>query len=171
MTRHQVDHLTNRLGLDVLSWNINDIMDGTMGSKTNCQDFVKQLTATQIFLLQETKGEVKIPGYTCYNKLRKDSRSGGLCIGIHRQISHLVRIVSTTKYDDIMAVRLNGKLLEENHDIILVNVYDSPENSSYKATKIKRAYIDQLSIFYETFWLASGTGHHASSWGLQCQNR
>ena len=84
MTRHQVDHLTNRLGLDVLSWNINDIMDGTMGSKTTCEDFVKQLTATQIFLLQETKGEVKIPGYTCYNKLRKDSRSGGLCIGIHR---------------------------------------------------------------------------------------
>ena len=137
MFKNQVNHPMNTSGLDVLSWNINDVMDGTLGAKTASADFVKQLSASQIFLLQETKGDVKIPGYTCYNKLRKDSRSGGLCIGIRREISHLVKPISTTKYDDIMAVRLKGKLLEENRDLILVNVYDSPENSSYKSKKIK----------------------------------
>ena len=37
-----------------------------------------------------------------------------------------------------MAVRISGKLTEGiNRDIILVNVYDSPENSSYKLKQIK----------------------------------
>ena len=37
MIEHQDDHLSNRLGLDVLSWNINDIIDGALGSKATCE--------------------------------------------------------------------------------------------------------------------------------------
>ena len=107
------------LGVDVISWNVNDMTDRILGKKSDCNEFVKNLLASQIFLLQETKGDVKIPGYTCYNKLRNSSRSGGLCIGIRREISHLVKNLSTTGYDDIMAVRISGKLIEENRDIIL----------------------------------------------------
>ena len=50
-----------------------------------------------------------------------------------------------------MAVRISGKLIEENRDIILVNVYDSPENSSYKVKQIKsgtyRPTMDSLREF------------------------
>lgn len=139
------------LGVDVISWNVNDMTDRILGKKSDCNEFINNLLASQIFLLQETKGGVKIPGYTCYNKLRSSSRSGGLCIGIRREISHLVKNLNTTGYDDIMAVRISGKLIEEKRDIILVNVYDSPENSSYKIKQIKsgtyRPTMDSLREF------------------------
>ena len=117
-------------GINLLSWNINDVTDKILGLKTRTQEFIMQLDGQQIFCLQETKAEVKIPDYVCRNQLRPDSRSGGLCIGVHRNIAHLVESVDTRKFPDIMAVRILKEATDQNKDIILVNIYDSPEASS-----------------------------------------
>ena len=93
-------------GIDLLSWNIHDVQDSILGLKTSNQQFLMQLQGQRIFCLQETKAEIKIPDYKCWNKLRSDSRSGGLCIGVHREIEHLVEPVDTSQFSDIMAVRI-----------------------------------------------------------------
>ena len=68
--------------LTTLSWNINDSRSKIQGEKSDNKDFVNILAQHDVFCLQETKGDIKIPNFRCYNKLRKGSRSGGLCIGI-----------------------------------------------------------------------------------------
>ena len=146
-------------GINLLSWNINDVTDKILGLKTRTQEFIMQLDGQQIFCLQETKAEVKIPDYVCRNQLRPDSRSGGLCIGVHRNIAHLVESVDTSKFPDIMAVRIAKEATDQSKDLILVNIYDSPEASSYKAKKRKqgdiRVTLDDLSCFLSSF--ACGT--------------
>ena len=121
--------------ISILSWNIHDVKDSVTGSKTQDQDFLNIIQSSDIFCLQETKGEVKIPGYRCHNKLRKDSRSGGLCIGIKREIESHTKLVNTTKFDDMMALTISKELTNTANDIAVINVYDSPEQSSYKAKK------------------------------------
>ena len=130
-------------GVDLLSWNINDVKDSVLGRKTIHPQFVEQLHDQRIFCFQETKAEIKIPNYKCYNKLRSDSRSGGLCIGVHREYDHLVEPVDTSQFSDLMAVRLCKEFLDGNEAVILVNVYDSPENSSYKARKRKQGHLKE----------------------------
>ena len=141
----------------MICWNINDIKDKVLGFKTANQDFLAQLKNQKIFCLQETKEEVQIPSFKCYNKLRVDSRSGGLCIGVVRELNHLVQLVDTSQYNDIMAVRLSARILGE--EVILVNVYDSPENSSYKTRRRKQGHLkdtlEELSCFLSN--LACGT--------------
>ena len=140
-------------GLGLLSWNINDNSDSILGSKTDTEEFLRHLDGQQIFCLQETKSEIKIPDYRCYNKLRSDSRSGGLCIGILREYQHLVEDIDTSHYPDIMAVRLSGDLLS-GEDVVLVNVYDSQEHSSYKMKKSRQGQpletLVSLSCFLST---------------------
>ena len=141
--------LTKEMGIDLLSWNINDVKDKVLGLKTSNQEFLAHLKEQQIFCLQETKEEVKIPLYKCYNKLRADSRSGGLCIGVPRNIEHLVQPVDTSQYNDIMAIRLSAGILGD--EVILVNVYDSPENSSYKIRRRRQGHfkntLEELACF------------------------
>jgi len=94
-----------------------------------------------------------MPDYKCFNKLRGDSRSGGLCIGIHREYQHLVKLIETNRYPDIMAVRLSGELVS-GEEVVLVNVYDSQEHSSYKQKKSKEGQpietLVNLSCFLST---------------------
>ena len=106
--------------LNILSWNINHNMMKNMGPKTDIPEFRSTLTTAKIFCLQETKGEVKI------------ADSGGLCIGIHRSIADNVRKQHQTGSLDIQALTLHGRLFNMKKDILLINVYNSPENSSYK---------------------------------------
>ena len=138
-------------GIGLLSWNINDISDKILGPKTSTQQFLAQLNGQQVFCLQETKAEVKIPGFECRNKLRPDSRSGGLCIGVHRKIAHLVEPVDTGGFPDIMAVKISGEIMQGGEDVILVNAYDSPPDSSYKTKRRKkglmRVTLEDLSSF------------------------
>ena len=148
---------TKEKGIDLLSWNINDIRDKVLGPKTANQEFLAQLKDQQIFCLQETKEEVKIPLFKCYNKLRADSRSGGLCIGVPRNIDHLVQLIDTRQYNDIMAIRLSAGILGD--EVILVNVYDSPENSSYKIRRRRQGHfkdtLEELACFLSS--LTCGT--------------
>ena len=118
--------------LDILSWNICDAKDKVLGAKTSLQEFQSQLKDKPIFCLQETKNEIKIADYECWNKLRSDSRSGGLCIGVRKEMLDFVKIINTDEYDDIMAVTISGDLFNRQDEVVLVNIYDSPENSSYK---------------------------------------
>ena len=112
--------------LSILSWNVHDITDKILGPKTTSEEFCQILKQGLIFSLQETKSEVQLPDYLCFNKLRSKSRSGGLCIGIHRSISDNVQRVSC-EYDDILAVSIPSSITRLTKDVILINVYDSPQ--------------------------------------------
>jgi hypothetical protein len=68
----------------ILSWNVHDIVNQTLVSKTTQDEFCDILKTGVIFCLQETEAEVQIPNYMCYNKLRPTSRSGGPTIVVHR---------------------------------------------------------------------------------------
>ena len=135
------------LKLDILSWNVNDLADRIFGTKSSDPDFVKIITNNDIFCLQETKRELKIPEFRCYNSLRSDSRSGGLCIGIRQSLANYFKILDTKKFSmDFQAARVSRKLTGLNQDTIIINVYDSPENSSYKMkAKNKGDFVETLS--------------------------
>ena len=95
----------------ILSWNIQDSKDQSTGSKLIDEDFINTITQGEIFCLQETKGELKVPGFKCYNSLRTGSRSGGLCIGVKHEIGPLVTTLKTKTFSrDIQAVKLSRKL-------------------------------------------------------------
>ena len=99
--------LTNRrTAMRVLSWNIHDLSEKDKGPKTEDMDFMKIFDNCPIFCLQETKGNISIPDYECKNKLRKGSRSGGLCIGVHRSFAQKFKELDT-ECEDIQAVTVS----------------------------------------------------------------
>ena len=116
---------------NILSWNINDISDKSLGDKTLIPEFSDLIKSCRIFCLQETKKEVQLPEYKCYNQNRKGSRSGGVCIGVHRSIEKYVRQLKTGD-SDIAAISLSREYTDLEKDLLVINIYDSPENSSYK---------------------------------------
>ena len=117
--------------LPVLSWNVHDVMTSTEGPKTEDSDFVDILLKSTIFCLQETKREVFIPNYEFFNSIRSDSRSGGVCIGIHRSLSGRAKLLKTN-CPDFQAVTLYPN---DEDKFTIINVYDSPEHSSYKTKR------------------------------------
>lgn len=97
-------------------------------------DFIKILSRSSIFCLQETRTSVTVPGYWCFNKLRHGSKSGGLCIGIERELCTKWKATEiANECDDILAVNIWAG--DSTEPITLVSVYDSPENSSYKKSR------------------------------------
>ena len=118
--------------LKILSWNIHDSSNGKEGKKVNDDEFRKILTSCPIFCLQETKDELFIPDYQCFNTLRKGTRSGGLCIGVHRSISKQIQIIKTDS-PDIQSVKISLGQNSNHKELTIVNVYDSPEHSSFKS--------------------------------------
>ena len=120
----------------IITWNIHDSSDSILGTKTTRKSFLNNINQGDIFCLQETKESLKIPGYTCYNSLRSDSRSGGLCLGVRHELLRHVKKLATKKFSpDIQAVVLSRHLTNLSKDTLLVNIYDSPDNSSYKVKK------------------------------------
>ena len=104
------------------------------GPKSQDGDFVELITKSSIFCLQETKQQFFIPNYKCFNSNREDSRSGGICIGVHRSIADRVQLIPTG-CPDFQALTVTPHLLENgtNSKFTIINTYDSPVNSSYKA--------------------------------------
>ena len=96
--------------------------------------------------MQETKEPVKIPGFRCYNSNRGNSRFGGVCIGVKNDLSKGIVPVCTKSCQDIAAVRLKKHFFAIRDDIVLINVYDSPLNSSYK----QRSIDEQATLDYVT---------------------
>ena len=121
--------------LNILQWNIQSL-NSSSGNKTDDSQFGELLRLAGIFCLQETKGNVTLPGYRCFNKLRPNSKSGGICIGVERDLCKRWKVSQVpNECDDILAIQFwTGS---NSVPILLVNVYDSPENSSYKKNKAR----------------------------------
>ena len=136
--------------VSILSWNIHDLMDQTLGAKSTQKEFCDTINKGVLFCLQETKADVHMPNYMCFNKTRPTSRSGGLTIGVHRSVSDHVKEIPSD-YEDIMAISISSSLTGFTKDIVLINVYDSPPQSSYKAKQRASGNdidtIDQLTDF------------------------
>ena len=132
MNNSKSDRITSsqRDLMRILSWNIHDAMSFKEGPKADDEDFVKVLTECNVFCLQETKAEFHLPNYKCYNSLRTGSRSGGICVGVHRSLSGEFKPVKSS-HPDIQAVTFYPAT-EEILKFTIINVYDSPEQSSYK---------------------------------------
>ena len=115
--------------LKILTWNIQHGNESTGDAKTDDDAFCKILRQCPIFCLQETKSEINLSDYHCFNQPRTDSDSGGLCIGIQKTFARNFKNIDTG-CSDIQAVKFNSG--SENNIITVINVYDSPENSAYK---------------------------------------
>ena len=133
--------------LSVMSWNIRS-RDTICGNKTKEKDFNDLLNACDIFCLQETRKEIKIPNYICYNKLRPNGRGGGVCIGIKRSLSNGVTKINTLNKTDTLGIKLNKNYFKTDKDIILLNCYIPPGNSSY-LKKQEHDPFDSLSSILE----------------------
>ncbi|KAL5270107.1 hypothetical protein ACHWQZ_G000983 [Mnemiopsis leidyi] len=116
---------------DIISWNINDLGDKICGNKTQSSELVDLIKSCHIFCFQETKKELQFPEYKCINQNRKGSRSGGVCIGIHRSLEKHIKQLETGD-PDIAAISLSRAYTGMDKDLLVINVYDSRENSSYK---------------------------------------
>ena len=128
--------------LNILSWNIHDASD-IQGKKISDPSFLSIINKADIFCLQETKEELKIPNYKCFNANRSDSRSGGVCLGIRNDLSHYLCSLNTEKFSkDFQAVQLSKHILGSTRDLVIINVYDSPPNSSYKSRKVREGETD-----------------------------
>ena len=131
--------------LRVLSWNIHDQRSRADGTKSDNPEFLRILEDHHIFCLQETKGEILIPNYKCFNKNRAGSRSGGLCIGVHRSLTTgLVEI--NTRSENIVCVTLEP---HKDEGLTIVNVYDSPDNSSYSRRRLANGNDDHQTTLEE----------------------
>ncbi|KAL5271412.1 hypothetical protein ACHWQZ_G001901 [Mnemiopsis leidyi] len=118
--------------IPILSWNIHDSNTSKEGPKAEDIEFAAILARSTIFCLQETKQEFFLPNYECFNSTRNNSRSGGICIGVHRSLSKQVKLVETG-CPDFQAITVYPH--DSNNKFTIINVYDSPEQSSYKAKR------------------------------------
>ena len=129
------DHDRDPIPLKILSWNIHD-GSSVEGKKVDDATFLSIISQADIFCLQETKQEIKIPNYRCYNSLRSDSRSGGVCLGIKNNLMDILKPINTRDYSsDFQAFSMSKAVLGTQNEVVIINVYDSPAASSYKAKK------------------------------------
>lgn len=138
--------------IKIVSWNVHGIMRASEGLKTQDKCFADLINSHKIFCLQETKREIFVPNYRCINKTRNGSKSGGLCVGIHRSLSDGI-VQLKTRSDDILAVRLTTDSSGITPPLFIINIYDSPEASSFKKrkkTEQSLSTMDQLLEFFST---------------------
>ena len=110
---------------------------------------VQYMQNSDIFCLQETKESFSIPNYRCYNKNRQNSNSGGVCIGVHRSVEKLASEVKIDS-EDLIAIRMKNVMKSPMKNLVIVNVYDSPPNSSYKKRKRNDQTLEDLFEFLTT---------------------
>ena len=125
----------SRHSLKLLCWNINHSRDKHEGAKVEVPEVCDLFNNHDIFALQETKGVVNFKNYCCYNSNRKGSKSGGVCIGVHKSIKNGVTRIPFDRSEDIVIVKLRANYFDLERDTYLVNVYDSPVNGSFKKRK------------------------------------
>ena len=104
-----------------------------MGRKMDNELFTNKLKKHSIILLQETKNlEEDLKGFVSYRKSRTndkvDGRSGGVTTLIRKSIKSKLHYSGET---DILAVTIGKKETGLEKDLILINFYASPPNSSY----------------------------------------
>ena len=107
----------------ILSWNIHDA-SGIQGKKVEDPSFLAVIDKADIFCLQETKEEIKVPNFRCFNSNRGDSRSGGVCLGIKNDLSHHLSPLQTDKFSqDFQAFELSNRLLGTSKNLVIINIY------------------------------------------------
>ena len=145
--------------LSFLSWNVHDIRLSDDGLKTNLQEFNGIISNRDIVLLQETKEPVKMSNYRCFNSNRPSSRSGGVCIAVKNEISKGVSTYNTSCCHDIVAIKLRKCHFAMSRDIVIINIYDSPVNSSYKMNnKDEKTTLDYVADIITK--LPANTGYY-----------
>ncbi len=133
MTKDQ--NKRSRHGLKVLCWNMQHSRDKHEGVKADIPEIKQLISSHDIFALQETKGEINISEYHCYNSNRAGSNSGGVCIGVHKSLKAGVSRVRVDSTEDIVIVKLKANFFDLEKDTNLINVYDSPNQGSFKKRK------------------------------------
>ena len=122
---------TLRNSLQIVSWNIECQNSSTIGCKFDDGEFAAFLGKHDIICLQETKGAVSLPNYRSHNQNRADSRSGGVAILYKNELSRGISRIKINSNPDIIAIKLHKNFFSTKEDMVLVNFYASPSNSSY----------------------------------------
>ena len=135
----------SRHSLKFLCWNINHSRDKLEGAKVEIPEIRKLFNSHDIFAIQETKGVVNFSNYLCFNSHRNGSKSGGVCIGVHKSLKSGVTNVPVSSSEDIIAIKLKASYFDLDRDTYLVNVYDSPKNGSFKKRRKALSPEDDVS--------------------------
>ena len=131
--------------LTILSWNIQSSSSVT-GNKFQDNEFTNLLDDHNILCLQETRQEIKYPGYRSLNKTRKGEKHGGVCTLIRNDISSGVTLQKCA-IPDIVVCKLSKSFFKLTDDIFVINCYIRPANSSSKT--IDFSGFDQLKDLSE----------------------
>ena len=116
--------------INILSWNIQS-SNTVSGSKFDDTVFRNTLENHQIICLQETRQNVKYPGYRAFNNTRSNEKNGGVCTLIKNNFCDGV-VKITTSIPDIVVCKLKRSFFNLNSDIFIINTYIKPANSSSK---------------------------------------
>ena len=118
--------------LRLMSWNINHQRDKFEGIKFEIDQVQKLINSHDVICLQETKGQVSLRDFKCFNANRTGTNSGGVCTAIRKHLAAGAVRVHVPDCDDILIVKLRAKYFNLDKDLNLINVYDSPAYGSYK---------------------------------------
>lgn len=148
MTKHEKYLDTS---LNIISWNIHGIRDKVEGIKHNIPSVNSLLSKHDLICLQETKEAITLSNYHCFNSNRTDSKSGGVCIAVRKELAKGATRVSKVSSQDFVTVKLESRFFNLDRDINLLCVYDSPSFSSYKRRKMadEDNYTSTLDELYE----------------------
>ncbi|KAL5268106.1 hypothetical protein ACHWQZ_G002085 [Mnemiopsis leidyi] len=136
---------TCRNSLRMLCWNINHARDKYEGAKVDIPEINELFDSQDFILLQETKEPVTMRNFCCFNTNRKNTKSGGVFIGVHKSLKPGIARVDTGTCEDIVIVKLKSDFFGLDKDLNLVNVYDSPKYGSFKKRKRAEEAEDHLS--------------------------
>ena len=114
----------------ILSWNIQS-SNTISGYKFDDQNFCKIIEQFKLVCLQETRKTIKIAGFRSFNNVRRGEKHGGVCILVNNDISDGVSKINTS-INDVIVCKLKKSFFNLASDIILVNAYVKPANTSSK---------------------------------------
>lgn len=114
--------------LKILSWNIQ-ASNNVSGSKFGDPEFCKILNQNHIICLQETRQNVKFPGYRAFNNTRRDEKNGGVCTLVKNGLADGLQKINTS-IPDLIVCKVKKSYFNLNSDIFIINVYIKPANSS-----------------------------------------
>ena len=131
--------------LSILNWNIQSSSSVT-GDKFQDPEFTNLFNKHAILCLQETRQQIKYPGYRSLNKTRKEEKHGGVCTLIRNDISKGITLQKCA-IPDIIVCKISKTFFGLTDDIFIINCYIRPANSSSKT--IDHVGTDQLKDLTE----------------------
>ncbi|NRB82080.1 MAG: endonuclease/exonuclease/phosphatase family protein, partial [Saccharospirillaceae bacterium] len=118
----------NLLHSTILSWNIQSPAS-INGLKAEDDNFTKIIMKHDIVCLQEIRQGIKIPGYRTFSNLRQVDKYGGVGILYKNEISPGIQRIKNS-IGDIIACKLKKSFFNISSDIIIINAYVKPANTS-----------------------------------------